>query len=395
MIRQNKLNNLQKQNKLLIPISCYVITKLGKNFNSKTFTMQTPRITLAAHTLLALGLAIALIYFAAPFLIPLVLAALLAMLFKRFSYVVEKRGVPRGLSALLSVLIFVSAIVLLGLLVAWQLGSMSDNFEEMKDSLFSQVERLREWLSTTAGVDYTRQEEIVQSQQQSSGESGNVFMQFFWWLQGFLVDTVLLLVYMFLLLYYRAHLKKILLMIVSDAHRENARTIVNKSADVSGKYLIGLCYMILILWVMYGVGFSIIGLEGAILFAIICGMLEIIPFVGNLIGSIVAFFAALAQGGDERLLIGVVATYLIVQLIQTYLLEPLVVGQKVSINPLFIVTGLVVGEMVWGVGGMIVAIPLLGITKIICDHIPSLRPYGLLLGPVEQKKQERDTPPKR
>lgn len=348
--------------------------------------MQTHRITIVAHTLLAVSLAFALLYFAASFLIPLLFAALLAMLFKRFSQIIEEKGVARSISALLSVLVFVAAIILLGIIVSWQLGSMSDNFEEMKSRLFSQVESLRGWVSTTLGIDYTKQAEIIESGGQGTGEAGNVFVQFFGWLQSFLVNAVLLLVYMFLVLYYRSHLKKILLMVVPARHRDNAKTIVKKSADVSGNYLVGLCYMITILWVMYGIGFSVIGLEGALLFAIICGILEIVPFIGNLVGSLIALFAALAQGGDERLIIGVIAVYLIVQLVQTYLLEPLVVGQKVSINPLFIIMGLVVGELVWGIGGMIVAIPLLGIIKIICDHIPSLQPYGLLIGPVESKK---------
>lgn len=348
--------------------------------------MQKPPIILVSHLLLVVALAFTILYFSAPVLMPLVLAALLAMLFKPFSQFVEKKGIPRGFSALLSVLIFVVAVLSLGALVTWQLSSLSDNYEEMKNSLFTQVERLREWVSGTLGIDHGQQEELAQPQRDSAGRSGNVFMGFFAFLQSFLINTVLLLVYLFLLLYYRTHLKKVLLLIVPDTYRENAQTIITKSADVSGKYLIGLCYMIGVLWVMYGIGFSAIGLEGAILFAIICGILEILPFIGNLIGSIIAFFAALAQGGDERLLIGVIAIYLAVQLVQTYILEPVVVGQKVSINALFIVFGLVVGEALWGLGGMVVTIPLLGITKIICDHIPSLQPYGLLLGPVETKR---------
>ena len=143
--------------------------------------------------------------------------------------------------------------------------------------------------------------------------------------------------------------------------------------------------MILGLWIMYGIGFSIVGVKNAIFFAILCGILEIVPFVGNITGTSLALLGAVAQGGDSSMILGVVAVYFIVQFIQTYFLETLVVGENVSINPLFTIMGLVVGEMIWGIAGMILAIPLLGITKIICDHVPELKPYGFLIGSVDQK----------
>ena len=79
-------------------------------------------------------------------------------------------------------------------------------------------------------------------------------------------------------------------------------------------------------------------------------------------------------------------TYAIVQFLQTYILEPLVVGSGVNINPLFTIGGIVAGELVWGVPGMILAIPTMGMAKIICDHIEPLKPYGFLIG--EEKKSK-------
>jgi predicted PurR-regulated permease PerM len=66
--------------------------------------------------------------------------------------------------------------------------------------------------------------------------------------------------------------------------------------------------------------------------------------------------------------------------------NPLVVGAEVNINPLFTIIGLVAGEAIWGIPGMILAIPLIGVTKIICDHIAMLKPYGYLLG--QEKKPD-------
>jgi predicted PurR-regulated permease PerM len=108
--------------------------------------------------------------------------------------------------------------------------------------------------------------------------------------------------------------------------------------------------------------------------------LEIVPFVGNLTGTALTVVMALIQGGDLNMVIGILVVYGLVQFIQTYLLEPIIVGAEVSINPMFTIIGLVAGEMIWGIGGMILAIPLLGITKIVFDHIESLKPFGYLIG---------------
>jgi predicted PurR-regulated permease PerM len=97
---------------------------------------------------------------------------------------------------------------------------------------------------------------------------------------------------------------------------------------------------------------------------------------------------ALTQGGGGGMIIGILITYGLVQFIQTYILESMIVGSEVNINPLFTILGIILGELVWGIPGMILAIPILGILKIVCDHIPSLQPYGFLIGEEKKKKKE-------
>ena len=142
--------------------------------------------------------------------------------------------------------------------------------------------------------------------------------------------------------------------------------------------------MIVCLWILYGIGFTIVGVKNALFFAMLCGLLEIVPFIGNIIGTTITVFMVLAQGGSGGMVIGVLATYAIVQSFQSYVLEPLVVGSNVNINPLFTILVLVFGEFVWGLPGMVLAIPVLGIIKIICDHVRPLHPIGYLIG--EDKK---------
>ena len=87
-------------------------------------------------------------------------------------------------------------------------------------------------------------------------------------------------------------------------------------------------------------------------------------------------------------LIGIMITYAVVQFIQGWVLEPLILGPQVKINPLFTILTLVLGELLWGISGIILALPIIAIFKIICDYIEPLKPYGFLIGEIETVKRD-------
>ena len=349
-----------------------------------------PKLQQSVYFLFFLFLSFGGLYFAGEFLIPVTLAAIFSMLFIRFCNWMEAKGLKRGLASLLCVALFLLTIGVLIFLMSWQLSRLADNMDEMKTRLMDLFNTMRSWLSNTFGISFKQQEKMVTEQGSSgAGTAGSMAMSFVTSTFGILINALLVTVYMYLFLYYRSHIKNFILKLTNRGDKDLADEIVNKSGKVAQKYLSGLGAMIFLLWVMYGIGFSLVGVENALFFAVLCGILEIIPFVGNLTGTTVTVISVVAQGGDAKTIIWVLITYFIVQFIQTYILEPLVVGEQVSINPLFTVMSIVVGEMVWGVAGMILAIPLIGILKIICDHVPDLQPYGFLMGPPEKKERRQ------
>ena len=91
-------------------------------------------------------------------------------------------------------------------------------------------------------------------------------------------------------------------------------------------------------------------------------------------------------GAEFSLLIGIVITYCVVQFILGWVLEPLILGPQVKINPLFTILALVLGELLWEISGINLAISVTAIFKIICDHIEPMKPYGFLIGEMEIKK---------
>jgi predicted PurR-regulated permease PerM len=138
---------------------------------------------------------------------------------------------------------------------------------------------------------------------------------------------------------------------------------------------------------MYSISFSALGVKNAFFFAFLCGLLEIVPYIGNITGTTITVLVAAAQGASPGILLGIVLCYGTIQFIQGWVLEPLIVGTQVKINALFSIIALVVGELIWGIPGIFLALPFIAMFKIVCDHVEALKPLGYLLGEDTSRKK--------
>lgn len=356
--------------------------------------MQSLKLFKAVLVLLLLVLIVVILVYAKPFLAPLVFAAVLSMLLLPVTRWLEAKGFHKAVAILCSVLALVAAFAGIVALVVWQVSDLAKDAPRIEKQVTQKVEAVRSFITQSLGISQQKQEQMMQQQQASApGKISGMIKGFLSGLGVFLFNLVLVLVYIFIFIYFRGHLRRFVLRLVPKNEEANANKIISISQGVAQKYLTGLGAMIVCLWIMYGIGFSLLGVKNALFFAILCGTLEIVPFVGNLTGTTITVLVTLAQGGSLNMIIGVVVTYALVQFIQTYLLEPLVVGHEVSINPLFTIAGIAAGEAVWGIPGMILALPVLGIVKIVFDNIEPLKPYGFLIGE-NKKKSDKNLPEK-
>ncbi|MBC8051741.1 MAG: AI-2E family transporter [Sphingobacteriaceae bacterium] len=341
-------------------------------------------ISKSVQILLLLFLVLAGLFYTRTFLIPIAFAGIISMLLLPLSRRLEGRGLTRGLSATICLLVFILSVSGIIALLVWQITDLAKDFSQLEQKVGQATDQLKAFVNAKLGIPQAEQEKIIKQQQQSGQGAASKIVSGF---MAMLVDIILVLVYTFLFIYFRSHLRTFIMKLTPSSEHDRANKVINDSTQVAHKYLTGMFMMIVLLWFLYGIGFLIAGVPNAIFFAVLCGILEIVPFVGNLTGSGITFIMALSQGGSS-VAIGVVITYAFVQFLQTYIIEPLVVGGEVNINPLFTILVLILGEELWGIPGMILAIPLLGITKIVFDNVEALKPYGFLIG--EEKKKKHD-----
>ncbi len=333
-------------------------------------------------------LIVVVLVYAKPFLMPLTFAGLLAMLLLPLVKWLQNKNVPHVLAILLAMLALVAFFAAVIFFTSLQLANIGEDSAKLEQQVTQKFNSVRQYIAQLFKISPDKQQQLIEKQQQSSsGNTGSFLTGLLTGIFGFLTNAVLTLVYIFLFLFFRGKLKGFIIKMAPQDRAADAMQAVNEAQKVSQQYLTGLFLMIVCLWIMYTIGFTIAGVKNALFFAIICGLLEIVPFVGNLIGTALTLAMSLVQGGGSGVLIGILVTYAVVQFIQSYLLEPLIVGAEVQINPLFTIIGLVAGEVLWGIPGMILAIPMLGITKIICEHVPPLKPYAYLIG--NDKKEDK------
>ncbi len=390
---------------------------------------------LVYFTLLSVGLSAFFwgIFVAQGFLAPLVVAILLMMVVLPISKWFEKKGIQRGWASFLSTLSILLFFVIISGIVGLQVKKFSGDWPEIKERLKPNIEQAQNFVEENTGMkmqipqfledsegesdkkENTNEEGDPEANEEDSSENGSdsapksgapeqeagsssgeqgggsmlqtaggYAMSFF----GFLGTFLLTFIYVFFFLLYRKKFKTSILKMAADHNRDETREIISESLNIAQHYLLGRLLLILFLAIIYTIGLTISGVEQAILISVLAAALSLMPFIGNMVGYGLAVIMAFVSGSGMTGVLGVTITFAIAQFIESYILEPYVVGEKVNINPVFTIIVVVLGGAVWGIMGMLVAIPVLGIIKVVFDHIPVLEPIGYLLG--EENKGDDD-----
>lgn len=262
-----------------------------------------------------------------------------------------------------------------------QILSFGDDWPELKKKMAEKMDSMHSFVLERFNVSKGKQVSWMNEQMEETAKSGDqIAMSVFSATGTFLANLALIPIYIFFLTFYREKFKRFIALIFKDGKYDEVLQITQKVATVSQKYLKGIFLDVLILSVLNSVGFLLLGLKHAILFGVLAALLNIIPYIGVLIGSILPILMALLTKDEISYALGAAGISVAVQFLDNNLITPNIVGSSVSINPLTAIIALVFSAMVWGILGMVLCIPLTGMLKVICDNVEPLKPYGFLIG---------------
>lgn len=317
-----------------------------------------------------------------PLLFALLVSTILLPIAK---YLENKAHFPRSLSCITSIILFLLFFVILFSVLGSQLSRLSEDWPAFQQQLQDSIKELQRWITLEYGIKYKEQAGYINKAMSDSLSVGtNVLGQTILSISSVVLLFVFTLLYTFFLLYYRTHISIFFVRLFNETHKPVVLEVFEQIQFIVKKYMLGLFIQIALVSTMAFIAYSIIGIKYAIMLALITGIFNIIPYIGIASSALLTCLITFATSSGSHVVFVIIAI-IIIHLIDSNFIMPKVVGSKVQINSLIALLGLVIGELLWGISGMFLSIPVIAIIKIVFDRVKELNVWGYLLGEEDEE----------
>jgi predicted PurR-regulated permease PerM len=328
--------------------------------------------------LCALGL---LIVWGKDIIMPLVTAFFFALLMLPILRWLTRHKIPETISIILCIATFFIIIAGIATFLSYQVGGLVTDIDTIKENLLIHWNKLSTWISTKTNLSLEQQMAMIHKQATTASTNITGYLQgAFSSLSNILIFVGLLPIYIFLILFYRRSLLKFTYMWFDKAHHPKVSEAIKETEVIIKYYLGGLLIQISYLTVLLGGILLLLGIKHAILIGITFAILNLIPYIGALIGNLIGVVLTLTSSQEMWQIWAVLGSIAVVQFLDNNILMPRIVGSKVKINALASIVSIVIGGELAGVPGMFLSIPVIAVLKIFFDKSTHLRQWGLLLG---------------
>lgn len=320
-------------------------------------------------------------------LVPLAFSWLLAILLNPVSNRLEQWKWPRVWAIVASLLVAFIVIAGLTYFLESQIARFTDQLPVLKKRMAELLAQLQQEASRRFGLNMQKQQEMLSDAQQKIKP---LVGQTLGTLASTLFMVFLLPVYTFLFLYYKNLLLNFLYEVFGSA--KEVGVVLQETKGAVQNYMVGLLVEALIVAALNSLALWALGVDYAILMGVLGAVLNVLPYIGGIVSTALPVLISIISGDRIETQLGIVAAYLVIQFIDNHFLVPYIVSSRVRINALISIVVVLLGDALWGVPGMFLSIPFVGVLKLVFDRIPELQPWGKLLGdevPVARRGSRR------
>lgn len=324
-------------------------------------------------------LAVAVLKILAVVFVPLTIALLLAFVMYPLVRLLDNYRFPRLISIILIVIIIVAGMCTFGMVIF----SSGSNILSLYPKYEYRLSEIYVWIARLLQLPY---DESLSFWENLWGQLGirtwvrNFAFSFSNIFINFMSTAVLVLMFLVFILLEASNIKGKL----EAAFETRAERVKDMSYDLMSqvsRYLTAKFLISLVNGIIFAVAFRLIGLEFAILWGIIQFLMNFIPTLGSIAtGATISLFALVQFWPDPVPIILIVIVVLGVNLILGNILDPKIIGEQVGISPLIVLASLVLWGFIWGFAGMVLAVPMTSIIKILCENVSMLEPVSILMG---------------
>ena len=301
---------------------------------------------------------------------PLFIGIFIAWLFDPFVKLLNKKGIRRGLGTTITYLLLIGIIVLVMSSIIPLLYDQINDFFKVIPTVFDFIKNWIEGLFDNLNkIDYINGEAIKIQLFNTIEKTGaeltealpSLIINALRTIFSFAGSLVIGLIIGFYLLLNFDSANDLIITLLPKKMRNDARDLINEVNTSLRKFIQGLLLDALLIFVIMAIGFSIVGLKAPLLFALFCGITNVIPYAGPYIGGIPAVIVGFSQSP----IIGIIVLIIIVvvQFLEGNLLQPLIMSKTTKLHPVTIMLGLLVFGYFFGIIGMVISTPIIAALK--------------------------------
>jgi predicted PurR-regulated permease PerM len=342
---------------------------------------RSPHIFRLACIFIVIVLLVTSLYYLKAVLVPMLFAIIFAVMLFPFCIRLEKMGFGKGLASFTTVLITTAFLGFLVYLLFYQVSAFITHAPQLSNKLDSIVNSIRDFAAERFHLKKTAvADKIHQQLTELENNSGTILSGIIAYLPAILINLFMVPLYIFFLLYYRHFFLEFFYKVFYKADKTDIdETLENLNIVIKG-YVFGQFLDIIIIGFVNSVTLYFLGIGYPIALGFGIAILCIIPYLGMVVGSIVALLVALLTTTTTWQPFIALAALWVIHIIDSNVVAPYVIGSRINLNPLVAILVLILFGEMWGVPGLFLAFPLAAILKVIFDKIPGLKPYGFLLG---------------
>lgn len=310
-------------------------------------------------------------------LVPISFALMLAILLNPVVNWLEQKKIPKIWSITIALVLSIMLIVGIAYFITSQMANFSDQLPVIKKKFGELLAKGQYLAGNKFNINYDKQNQLISDAEtkvkpmlgETLGSVVGVIGMFF-----------LLPVYSFLFLFYKTLILNFLYEVFAEKNSQEVNVVLTQTKKAIQSYMVGLLLEALIVAAMNVAALLILGVQYAVLLGVIGAMLNVLPYIGGIIAIALPLIIATITKDGYHTQLGIIIAYVIIQFIDNHYLVPVIVSSKVRINAMISIIIVLLGEAAWGISGMFLSIPFIGVLKILFDHIPEMKPWGKLLG---------------
>lgn len=326
-------------------------------------------------------------------IMPVLTAFFISLLLFPFFRFLRRFKVPEVMAIIIPILLLLIFVGLIGWFFSNQMGNLISDFPQIKKNVSIHLHSLSSWISNISHYSLKEQTDFINKKSDDlMSFAGNMASGAAVTLSSVFIFLGLLPIYVYLILFYKDILLRFIFMWFKVEHHPRVKDAIYETESIIKNYLVGLLIQVTYMTILLGGTLLLFGIKHALLIGIIFAILNLIPYVGALIGNIIGVMLTLTSSTELWPVLTVLIIIAAVQFLDNNILMPRIVGSKIKINALVSIIGVVIGGSIAGISGMFLSMPLIAVLKVIFDRTDIFKQWGVLLGDARPSKSPMTFP---